>query len=352
MNPNNITYRSQYASSIVIQNKIIQFKIPIYCAKPHFMVRSFGTNVNFFKKQNDSESMNRNNTWISFYPIIGRAVVDITLVTCDAFNISKTSCILPKPVVLYRGEIDFGVWTTLPSTNIWIRDNARQLNAETRYQKGHQCSNRSTFWTPPCNLSPIDAYTYAEPTFNNSLSICFLGASHTQYLYKYSKRIGMKNTFDIRSRFAKDIVPTFKLVQNHSCEYVVLHTGQWDLGYPEHRITPQKEYELHLDKGMKLYKNSDYKLYVVSNNYNPLGNAKLACLPTDWRRPDFIDAYNNILQKVAKKNGFPYIDNNYEISGVAWDSASDWCHYDFKVMKAVLLNTIRHFDASYSPGKT
>ena len=85
-----------------------------------------------------------------------------------------------------------------------------------------------------------------------------------------------------------------------------------------------------------MYKNSGYKLYVVSNNYNPLGNAFLFCPPGDWRRPDYVDTYNNILEAVAKRNGVPYIDNNYEISGVAWDSASDWCHYDFKVMKAVI----------------
>ena len=230
--------------------------------------------------------MHDSNIWISFYPVVGKAIIDITLVSCDAFNFSITSCNLPKPVSLYRQEHDFVVKTSLPSTNVWTRIENKALNIDTRWQI-EQCYNKTEWLKPICSKSPIDAYAYTEPTFNSSLSICFLGASHGQKLFQYSRKIGMQHTFDIRSRFARDIVPTFKNVTAQKCEYVVLHTGQWDLGWPEGKITPIEEFEHHLERGLKMYKNSGYKLYVVSNNYNPLGNAFLFCPPGDWRRPDY-----------------------------------------------------------------
>ena len=61
--------------------------------------------------------------------------------------------------------------------------------------------------------------------------------------------------------------------------------------------------------------------------------------PTDWRRPDYIDRYNRVMHAASKENGVQYIDNNAQISGVAWDSASGWVHYDPKVMNAIVMNT-------------
>jgi hypothetical protein len=88
-----------------------------------------------------------------------------------------------------------------------------------------------------------------------------------------------------------------------------------------------------------LLKANNVSFSFLSNNYNPLGWKALNCPPTDWRRPNYIDLYNNVIKKICRENNVTYIDNNAEVSGVAWDSASDWCHYDKKVMKAIVINS-------------
>ena len=78
---------------------------------------------------------------------------------------------------------------------------------------------------------------------------------------------------------------------------------------------------------------------MLSNNYNPLGYGALKCPPTDWRRPNYIDAYNKIIQRSSESEGIEYIDNSL-ISGVGWDSASDWCHFDRSIMKAIVVHSL------------
>ena len=66
----------------------------------------------------------------------------------------------------------------------------------------------------------------------------------------------------------------------------------------------------------------------------------LACPSVDWRRPDFVDAFNKIVHHEARLQGALYVDNNKHILGPAWDGASDWCHPDEKVLSAILKHTL------------
>ena len=66
----------------------------------------------------------------------------------------------------------------------------------------------------------------------------------------------------------------------------------------------------------------------------------LACPSVDWRRPDFVDAFNKIVHHEARLQGVLYVDNNKHILGPAWNGASDWCHPDEKVLSAILKHTL------------
>jgi len=296
-------------------------------------VRSFGKNAIYLKKKTFRQ-------WISKIPISEMSIIDVTLIECNTLNVKDYyGHHLPNPVVLYRKPHHFE-HVDFQNINVWERIDT-DIHINTRYQKTGQCMNKQTQQMNICSSSAIDSYMYKANKVNINTSICFVGASHSRKLFEKSKKMGIKSYF-FKRLYVKNIVSFAKNVDVLKCENIVIHTGQWDLGWPENRITPIEEYKKYLHIVLKTLKKTKYSIYLLSNNYNPLSD--MIMTGTDWRRPDVIDTYNEISKNIAKIYHVSYIDNNYEVGGVAWDSASDWCHYDSKVMKAVLINTVRHIN--------
>tara|TARA_B100000902_G_scaffold220954_1_gene209833 strand:+ start:588 stop:1481 length:894 start_codon:yes stop_codon:yes gene_type:complete len=286
--------------------------------------------------------------WISYIPIHGTSIIDVTLIACNAFNSTDYQRETPMPVVLYRKQ-HYSIAHTKPLTTGWER-NVRQVNMNTRYQPNTTyCRKPIVQKTTTCGSSAIDSYTYNSnitPSRFVSRSICFVGASHARILAKYAKQMRME-AYYFRAAYIRDVA---SLVNNvgflslfNGCELgVFIHVGQWDLGWPENKPTPIAEYKRHLQYALLKFKQKlkHKRLYVLSNNYNPLSFRIMKGM--DWRRPDFIDKYNLVSKNIAETLNVSFIDNNYEVGGAAWDSASDWVHYDAKVMRAVLMNTLHH----------
>lgn len=343
----NLTHTTHIIS---IQNNKISFSILSACTNPYYIVRSFGRNAIMFKR-----SLKKTSLWISYIPIHGTSIIDVTLIACNAFNSTDYRREMPMPVVLYRKQHYSIAHTKLALTTGWERNVTKTTNnvrnMTTRYQPNatYCCCNPKIQKTAICSSSAIDSYTYNSNITNSRLvsrSICFIGASHAKLMEKYASEMLMEAYF-FRAAYARDVA---SLVNNvgflslfNKCELgVFIHVGQWDLGWPENKLTPIAEYKRHLQEALLQFKQKlkHKRLYLLSNNYNPLSFRIMKGM--DWRRPDIIDKYNLVSKNIAETLNVSFIDNNYEVGGAAWDSASDWCHYDAKVMRAVLMNTLHH----------
>ena len=64
----------------------------------------------------------------------------------------------------------------------------------------------------------------------------------------------------------------------------------------------------------------------MNSSYIPLGDLITNCPPTDWRSPNLVDMYNQILKQLCNEYDVPFIDTN-DITGVMWDRADDWVHF-------------------------
>lgn len=356
--PSSNTPKAHTTHVISIQNNKISFPILSDCTNPYYIVRSFGRNAIMFKR-----SLKKPSLWISYIPIHGTSIIDVTLIACNAFNSTDGWGYrreTPMPVVLYRKQHYSIAHTNYNHTKFFNTGWERNVNAtlknvvniNTRYQPNTTfcCCTPKIQKNAICSSSAIDSYTYNSNIRNHqslvNRSICFVGASHAKLLGKYAKQMHMEAYF-FRAAYARDVA---SLVNNvdflslfNKCELgVFIHVGQWDLGWPENKLTPIAEYKRHLQDALLKFKQKlkHKRLYVLSNNYNPLAFRILKGM--DWRRPDVIDKYNLVSKNIAETLNVSFIDNNYEVGGAAWDSASDWCHYDAKVMRAVLMNTLHH----------
>ena len=140
--------------------------------------------------------------------------------------------------------------------------------------------------------------------------------------------------------FARDVANVLAYDGIADCTHIVVHVGQWDLGWPMSRATSPSAFRSHLLAGLRTLSTASATVVLLSNNYNPLGASVLACPPTDWRMPDVVEAYNAIGKEVAETLGILFVDNNKEAIGPVWDSAEDWAHYYGAGFEAAAINLL------------
>lgn len=311
--------------------------------EPYYVVRGFGEVASFSCGSH---------AFRPHPPLSGWTILDVTLVSCNQ-TIDIRNC-LPPPTTVYRGRHYFAPplgKAEHTHAEAWRRRaNVSDMDmlsaAATRFQR-EECS-RDAVWRNEstkriCRRSPVDFYEYTTlKRIRLDEEVCFVGASHAQRMHTASMRLGMKRTRWVLVHFARDL----KAAMVAGCAITMIHTGQWDLGWPEHTITPLTVFERDVRDMIRIVQSSvnqgyNTSLVLLSNDYNPLGDIILACPPTDWRRPDFIDTYNLALERIARDTyGVQYVDNNRAVLGVAWDSASDWCHPDNDVMDAIVHHSL------------
>lgn len=313
---------------MLIRLENLKLQLPKQCHNPFVMIRGFGKYAYFFKK-------NKEGIWKASHPVFGNVTIDITLLECDSTAVNESKC-TSFPRTIYRQTHNFENKEEDNGFMRWHRV-GRVTTMDTRYQT-KDCYETSIS-AKNCSRSPIDSYAIHFPQIESPRThLCFLGASHAERMAKHAIDMGFNLSRHISLKFAKQLKyvnPT----RLQGCDHTFLHVGQWDLGWPDDHITSPETFRNQITRGVEILKQYHYPFSIVSNNYNPIGYPMLRCPPHEWRRVNYIDLYNGILQDVANLHHIKYIDNNFEISGVAWDSASDWCHYDPKVMKAVVVNT-------------
>jgi len=257
--------------------------------------------------------------------------------------------------------------TSDESIGHWIlnqQNNASKLHAPlyTRFQP-LSCRKPDEIKTSRCddaiNTARYDNYQFqftdeAMKSIENSLfnasvidhtAICSVGFSHSrlqdgylQMAWRYIEEIKQEKIQalvrfrQVAVRFPSEITPDFMLdlaiKGTFQCTDLVVAIGQWP-GY-RHVSFPayQKEMEEAILNLLDARKKMNYRIYLRSIHYTPLGDWSGTCpLHYDWRHPFVIDGYNDILRGLSMKYDLPFIDTNFVVSPM-WDHSSDWCHLD------------------------
>ena len=197
------------------------------------------------------------------------------------------------------------------------------------------------YWNP----SPLlDSINNLHSDLNNTITrngnkiICALGASHSRVLANHWRNLFPEfshtvNFTQVYALFPRNVTSQFVQEELNSCSDIVVGFGQWDAGFPEGYPTLPfdfREEMVRLFKTLGSTLKSTTRVFLRSMHYNPIGFKISMCLPTDWRSPFMVDAYNLVLKGVAEEMSITFIDTNF-IIGPMWDATSDWCHYDNKV---------------------
>mmetsp|Transcript_61747 Transcript_61747/g.73255 ORF Transcript_61747/g.73255 Transcript_61747/m.73255 type:complete len:338 (-) Transcript_61747:509-1522(-) len=157
--------------------------------------------------------------------------------------------------------------------------------------------------------------------------LCSVGSSHSNRLHRIvTELLGTQKSGGVRSQFPQEISMESIESMKARCKNIVIGYGQHDIAFgktlPESFADQMREL---------LYKLQDHpRVFGRSVNYNPLGDEKLTCPPTDNRNPAFIDDYNNVMEQVYAEMERPWIDTRWIVEPL-WDSAVDWNHLHYKV---------------------
>ena len=181
--------------------------------------------------------------------------------------------------------------------------------------------------------------------------VCLLGASHARKICAmiedciyfevrfFTSRVHYaRNTTNGASASIMRNV-TARIGAERLCDQIVVTTGQWDGGFPMHRLTSLRMFSDELAASVRLLRqlllniSVPIGLSLMTTNYNPPNCQNSLCPATDWRAPPVIDAYNAKIQELAVAESLRLV-NLEPIIGPVWDAASDWCHPDLKVLEA------------------
>ncbi|XRB17725.1 hypothetical protein RI054_16g75700 [Pseudoscourfieldia marina] len=167
--------------------------------------------------------------------------------------------------------------------------------------------------------------------------LCIAGGSHASYLCRHIRQFYKTQCVHLLSRFADE--PT----KDERCSYVLIHKGQWDLGFVSRLVkgnddgpTPLRSYHENLSRQISriLSYRSNRTLGILSSNFIPLSATVNACPPKDWRNPFSIFAYNSVHENLSRQFGIKYVDNTNVILPL-WDASPDWNHPKDNVLDAL-----------------
>lgn len=201
---------------------------------------------------------------------------------------------------------------------------------------------------PFCNVSDFTQFPNVsgyEFAFHDSLRVteligtsvlCFVGASHSRFAKGHLQK-SLPSYADqikhIEAQFPRDLHTASSDAHVNNCTHIIIGIGQWDAGWPEGAPTSFSEYESSMKSGLANFTGTlarvmpFSRVFVRSMHENPLGNRISACPPGDWRNPEVVRVYNEILLSVTQELSMPFLDTT-DIIMPLWDTAADWCHYE------------------------
>lgn len=166
------------------------------------------------------------------------------------------------------------------------------------------------------------------PSYSRKVSgLCVLGASHARNL---CEGLNCTNLW-LTTLTEKRQLPR---AAGLTCKVILLHVGQWDLGWPEKKVTPWETFEHNFKALLVEIKQWNVPHFVMETNYNPLNCQTTMCPPRDWRTPPMVDTLNAIMHRTANAMDVPLIPTR-DIVAPLWDSAPDWCHPKGRLFNAV-----------------
>ena len=162
-------------------------------------------------------------------------------------------------------------------------------------------------------------------------SVCVVGGSHARNLCKWGAGLRSacafpRNYFELR--YARDVAGPAgvgNMTRLASCGTIVLHLGQWDLGWPGPGLTPLDAFANDFDAALAFLRRLQRPLLVLSTNYNPLNCITSMCPPMDWRSPPLIEEVNARMRAAAERHTVAFVDNS-DLMAPLWDRSDDWCH--------------------------
>jgi len=120
------------------------------------------------------------------------------------------------------------------------------------------------------------------------------------------------------------------LVREKNCSDALIGVGQHPAGWVDFKPMGFNEYHDSMLNGLQEFQRvvqGSVRTVVRSVHENPLGNRISDCPPTDWRNPEVIRVYNELLKSICDQLSIDFVDTA-EIISPMWDTAQDWCHYN------------------------
>ena len=191
------------------------------------------------------------------------------------------------------------------------------------------------------------------------LKVCFLGASHSRVLNKYSQALLVTSTVveDLNStRIARSYpnnvtdlnnTEVRSLLGDENCTHVVVGLYQWYFSFKSAKKLFWGDFEEALTAVVRvldeLARDPAFPLRRVilrSLHANGMGYRQSACPPSDWRTFPNSEVASLMVKKIAegfsseaKKNNdqevVSFLDTRFLMDPV-WDSSMDWSHYEWE----------------------
>lgn len=278
-------------------------------------------------------------------PVSGLYFLELTAIFCNQLDrnmnvdVVADSCV--EDVRRHRITVE-GSYIKIVSKCIgyWTASDEKILPLYTRVQP------------PDCNLTfciekdliSLDRFERYKFVFNeieidslkkqiliDKSKFCFIGASHSGAIVEHLVNIfpSSQKFEHIDVQWPEDLVNAATLALSQGCTFAVVGIGQWPAGWPRGKPMSFEEYEKTMRHALDEFSRITSKaidLHVRNIHENPLGNIISACPPKDWRNPEVIRLYNQILEEICFELGIKFIDTTSIISPM-YDSAPDWCHY-------------------------
>jgi len=161
---------------------------------------------------------------------------------------------------------------------------------------------------------------------------CIIGASHSRTLVQHLQALFPSSSdafLHIDAKWPQNLSSVPTVASEASCSTVLIGVGQWPAGWPGGAPLSFQEYEESMRNALSSFQKvgSDrFEIFVRNTHENPLGYMISSCPPTDWRNPEVIRIYNQILGEICTELDLHFLDTTSIITPM-WDSAGDWCHY-------------------------
>ena len=187
-------------------------------------------------------------------------------------------------------------------------------------------------WLDKSQQSDLKNYAFRvkNGTGNETFQLCTAGNSHALYLRDHFLTwIDEFNMTNIEAKVVKMSYPRqmmSRIGNAQSCNAVIVGFGQWSAAGRKMPATTFPNYYNEYKGGIDSWLKRKINVVIRKTHYNPLGDEKNTCPPTDWRTPSVIDTYNEIARRIAKECNVPFLDAGYVMDPM-WDSAHDFCHF-------------------------